>query len=339
MSEVTLQNVTKRFDSTLAVDDVSLTIEDGEVMGIVGPSGCGKTTTLRLVAGFETATDGAIMYDGEDVTHVPPENRNVGLVFQSYALFNNMTVLQNVTFGPKMHGVGEDERRERAHELLELLDIGELADRDPRTLSGGQQQRVGLARALAIEPRILLLDEPMTGLDAKLKQNLRKELGELLSDLGVTTLYVTHDQEQAMSMCDRIAVMNDGVVEQVGSPSDIYESPENAFVANFIGTSNLLDGRVSNGRIDFGFADVAADGLAADDDATVAVRPDDFTVGEGPITAEVQNVFYMGEKLQTIATLPDGTEVTLQLDRHLDLSPGDAVALDLDPTHMHVVRR
>jgi putative spermidine/putrescine transport system ATP-binding protein len=142
-----------------------------------------------------------------------------------------------------------------------------------------------------------------------------------------------------MSMCDRIAVMNDGVVEQVGSPSDIYESPENAFVANFIGTSNLLDGRVSNGRIDFGFADVAADGLAADDDATVAVRPDDFTVGEGPITAEVQNVFYMGEKLQTIATLPDGTEVTLQLDRHLDLSPGDAVALDLDPTHMHVVRR
>ena len=271
MSEVTLQNVTKRFDSTLAVDNVSLTIADGEVMGIVGPSGCGKTTTLRLVAGFETATDGTIMYDGEDVTHVPPENRNVGLVFQSYALFNNMTVLQNVTFGPKMHGVGVEERRERARELLELLDIGDLTDRDPRTLSGGQQQRVGLARALAIEPRILLLDEPMTGLDAKLKQNLRKELGELLSDLGVTTLYVTHDQEQAMSMCDRIAVMNDGVVEQVGTPSGIYESPENAFVANFIGTSNLLTGRIRNGRIDFGFAEIRADGLQADGEAMTAV--------------------------------------------------------------------
>jgi putative spermidine/putrescine transport system ATP-binding protein len=339
MSEVTLQNVTKRFDSTLAVDNVSLTIADGEVMGIVGPSGCGKTTTLRLVAGFETATDGTIMYDGEDVTHVPPENRNVGLVFQSYALFNNMTVLQNVTFGPKMHGVGTEERRERARELLELLDIGDLTDRDPRTLSGGQQQRVGLARALAIEPRILLLDEPMTGLDAKLKQNLRKELGELLSDLGVTTLYVTHDQEQAMSMCDRIAVMNDGVVEQVGTPSGIYESPENAFVANFIGTSNLLTGRIRNGRIDFGFAEIGADGLQADGEAMIAVRPDDFTVGQGPISAEVQNVFYMGEKLQTIATLEDGTAVTLQLDRHRDLSPGESVALDLDPTHMHVVRR
>ncbi|WP_135830208.1 ABC transporter ATP-binding protein [Halorussus halobius] len=340
MSEVTLQNATKRFDSTLAVDDVSLTIEDGEVMGIVGPSGCGKTTTLRMVAGFETPTSGSIRYDDEDVTHVPPENRNVGLVFQSYALFNNMTVLGNVTFGPKMQGVGQEERRERAQELLELLDIGELGDRDPQTLSGGQQRRVGLARALAIEPHILLLDEPMTGLDAKLKQTLRKELGELLADLGVTTLYVTHDQEQAMSMCDRIAVMNDGVVEQVGAPSEVYESPANEFVANFVGTSNLLEGSISDGRVDFGFAQLDAGGLPEREDATLAVRPDDFTVGEGPITAEVRNLFYLGEKVQAIVTLDDGTELTLELDRHRDaLSKGDTVTLDIDATHVHVVRQ
>jgi putative spermidine/putrescine transport system ATP-binding protein len=340
MSKVTLQNVTKRFDETVAVDDVSLTIDDGEVMGIVGPSGCGKTTTLRLVAGFETASDGAIKYDGDDVTHVPPENRNVGLVFQSYALFNNMSVLQNVTFGPKMHGVGKAERRERAHELLELLDIGELADRDPRTLSGGQQQRVGLARALAIEPRILLLDEPMTGLDAKLKQTLRKELGELLEDLGVTTLYVTHDQEQAMSMCDRIAVMNDGHVEQVGSPSDIYESPNNEFVANFIGTSNLLSGTVENGRVDFGFATVDSGGLPDYEEATLAVRPDDLVVGDGPIAADVRNVFYLGEKVQAIAELDDGTEVTVEIDRYEDdVASGDRIHLDVDTTNLHVVKQ
>jgi len=338
MSEVALDHVTKRFDSTTAVDDVSLTIRDGEVLGVVGPSGCGKTTTLRLVAGFETATDGAILYDGDDVTHVPPENRNVGLVFQSYALFDNMSVLGNVTFGPKMHGVGEAERRERAFELLELLDIEELADRDPRTLSGGQQQRVGLARALAIEPRILLLDEPMTGLDAKLKQSLRTELGELLDDLGVTTLYVTHDQEQAMAMCDRIAVMNDGVVEQVGSPADVYESPANEFVANFVGTSNVLSGSVRGGRVDFGFAAVDAPDFPSREDASVAVRPADFTVGSGPISGEVRNVFYLGGTVQAVAALDDGPEVTVALDGDgSGISKGDRVDLDLDASDLHLV--
>ncbi|MFB6156920.1 MAG: ABC transporter ATP-binding protein, partial [Haloferacaceae archaeon] len=228
MAEIRLDDVTKRFDSTVAVDGVSLTVRDGETLGVVGPSGCGKTTTLRLVAGFETATAGTVAFDDETVTHVPPERRNVGLVFQSYALFENMTVLENVTFGPKMHGVGRAERRDRARELLDMLDIGGLAGRDPATLSGGQQQRVGLARALAIDPEVLLLDEPMTGLDEKLKRSLRREMADLLDDLGVTTLYVTHDQQQVMSMCDRVAVMNDGVVEQVGTPTEVYESPANA---------------------------------------------------------------------------------------------------------------
>jgi putative spermidine/putrescine transport system ATP-binding protein len=234
MADVTLDAVRKEYDDTTAMDDVSLTVSDGEILGVLGPSGCGKTTTLRTIAGFETPTSGTVRFGDDDVTNVPPEDRNVGLVFQEYALFNNMTVAENVAFGLKMRSVGKRERRARAEELLEMLDIGEMGDRDPTTLSGGQQQRVGLARALAIEPNILLLDEPMTGLDAQLKTRLQTEIGALLADLDVTGLYVTHDQEEAMMMCDRVAVMNEGRVEQVGTPRDIYESPANEFVSEFV---------------------------------------------------------------------------------------------------------
>nr|WP_176705225.1 ABC transporter ATP-binding protein [Halobacterium sp. GN101] len=234
MARVTLDSIRKQYGETTAVDGVSLTVGDGEIVGLLGPSGCGKTTTLRTVAGFETPNTGTVSFDDRDVTHVPPENRNVGLVFQEYALFDNMTVIENVTFGLKMRAVQRADRRERAHALLDMLGIGDLADRDPMTLSGGQQQRVGLARALAIEPRVLLLDEPMTGLDAKLKARLRAEVSQLLSELDVTGLYVTHDQEEAMLMCDRIAVMNDGRLEQVGSPQEVYESPATEFVSEFV---------------------------------------------------------------------------------------------------------
>jgi putative spermidine/putrescine transport system ATP-binding protein len=234
MARVDIDSVRKTYGETTALGGVSLTVADGEILGVLGPSGCGKTTTLRTVAGFETPDAGSVRFDGDDVTRDPPENRNVGLVFQEYALFDTMTVRENVAFGPKMHGIGKAERRERADELLEMLGIGGMGERDPTTLSGGQQQRVGLARALAIEPRILLLDEPMTGLDAKLKARLRDEVGDLLSELGVTGLYVTHDQEEAMLMCDRIAVMNGGHVEQVGTPREVYEEPGNEFVAEFV---------------------------------------------------------------------------------------------------------
>ncbi|GAA0281214.1 ABC transporter ATP-binding protein [Halobacterium noricense] len=234
MARVTLDSVTKAYGDTTAMDDVSVAVPDGETLGVVGPSGCGKTTTLRTVAGFETPDSGGVYFDDRDVTHVPPENRNAGLVFQSYALFEHMTVAENVAFGPRMHGVGRAERDQRVNELLELLDIAELRDRDPASLSGGQQQRVGVARALAIEPEILLLDEPMTGLDAKLKTRLRAELSDLLDRLDVTALYVTHDQAEAMTMCDRIAVMNDGALEQVGPPADVYHEPATEFVEEFV---------------------------------------------------------------------------------------------------------
>jgi putative spermidine/putrescine transport system ATP-binding protein len=339
MSEsVTLDDVTKRFGETLAVDAVSLTVEPGETLGLVGPSGCGKTTTLRTVAGFETPTDGRVLFDGEDVTDVPPERRDVGLVFQSYALFENMTVRENVEFGLKMRDVPERKRAERAQSLLEMLGIGEMGDRDPATLSGGQQQRVGLARALAIEPRVLLLDEPMTGLDAKLKTRLQEEIGSLLDEIDVTSLYVTHDQAEAMVMCDRIAVMNDGRVEQVGTPDEVYERPANEFVAEFVGTSNRLSGTVRDSTLALGDATVDAPEGAPDGDVTVVARPEAFEVGGGPMEATIEDRFYLGGHVRTTARTPDGEELTLRLE------PGEVperadVSLSVDADRLHVLDR
>ncbi|RZH68449.1 ABC transporter ATP-binding protein [Natrinema altunense] len=336
MSEVVLESLTKAYGDEVAVDGVELTIHDGEILGVVGPSGCGKTTTLRTIAGFETPTQGRVLFDGVDVTHVPPEERHVGLVFQSYALFDTMSVRANVAFGLKMQGVSTAERRKRADELLALLDIADLADRRPMTLSGGQQQRVGLARALAIEPHVLLLDEPMTGLDAKLKTRLRDEIGDLLADLGVTALYVTHDQEEAMAMCDRIAVLDDGTVEQVGTPAEIYRRPANAFVANFVGSSTLLEGVAENGHVDLGFTELP---VAAETDGSirVAARPAAFELGEGQIEADVTNVTYLGDRTQLTATLPDDTTVTLHADGSDSYRVGDSIPLSIDADRVHIL--
>ncbi|MFB6299345.1 MAG: ABC transporter ATP-binding protein [Halobacteriales archaeon] len=333
---VSLEHITKRFDETIAVDGVSLTVEPGETVGLVGPSGCGKTTTLRTVAGFETPTEGRVLLGGEEVTHVPPEQRDVGLVFQSYALFDNMTVQRNVEFGLKMRDMAKSTRAQRAEELLSLLDIEELADRDPTTLSGGQQQRVGLARALAIEPRVLLLDEPMTGLDAKLKSRLQEEIGSLLDDIEVTTLYVTHDQAEAMVMCDRIAVMNDGTIEQIGTPDEVYERPANSFVADFVGTSNRLPATITNGDLDLGHATVDAPPNTIDGEVTVIARPEAFTLDGGPIKAIIEDRFYLGEYVRATARLPDGRELTLRFDPKDD--PADnTVQLSLDPNRIHLL--
>lgn len=339
MAEVKLNSIRKEFGDEVAIDSIDLTVKEGETLGVVGPSGCGKTTTLRTIAGFETPTEGTVTFDGADVTNVPPEDRNVGLVFQSYALFNNMSVLANIAFGLKMQGVPSNERRERAMDLLEMVGIEELADRDPQTLSGGQQQRVGLARALAIKPEILLLDEPMTGLDAKLKERLRKELGSLLDELEVTTLYVTHDQKEAMVMCDRIAVMNDGRLEQVGTPQEIYEEPANEFVAGFVGTANLLDATMENGRLSFGFLDVDASNLPVTrGDVTVIVRPDDIDVGRGPVEVEIVDIYYQGESIQATGKLPDGQELTLQLDRSMSgMRTGETLSIGIDAESVHVI--
>jgi thiamine transport system ATP-binding protein len=266
--------VTKRYDGTTALDDVSLAVDDGEFFTLVGPSGCGKTTTLRLVAGFETPTAGRISFDGRDVAGVEPEGRGIGVVFQTYALFPHMTVAENVGYGLRfVDPPGGVSRDERVRELLDLVDLSGFGGRDPAELSGGQQQRVALARALAPEPRLLLLDEPMSALDAELRERLRGQVKGIQRELGVTTLYVTHDQEEALAVSDRVAVMNGGRIEQVGTPREIYREPATPFVASFVGDNNLFEGRV-----------VDADGGGADGSVGVDVDGTVFRVAatEGP---------------------------------------------------------
>ncbi len=249
MTELGLGSVSKRYGSgsgaTTALEGVDLEVRDGEFFTLVGPSGCGKTTTLRTIAGFEEPTTGTITFDGEPMTGTDPENRDVGVVFQSYALFPHMSVAENVGYGLRFReppdGISSEQRID---ELLELVDLEGMGERDPTQLSGGQQQRVALARALAPEPSVLLLDEPMSALDAQLRESLRRQLNRIQETLNITTVYVTHDQEEALAVSDRVAVMNEGEVEQVGTPETIYRTPKSRFVAEFIGDNNLFEGRI-----------------------------------------------------------------------------------------------
>ena len=242
---VELDGVSKRYGETAAVDDVTVRVREGEFFTLVGPSGCGKTTTLRLIAGFEEPTAGTVRFAGESVAGVPPEDRDVGVVFQSYALFPHMTVGENVAYGLNFAEPPEGTTRdERVAELLELVDLPDAADRDPESLSGGQQQRIAMARALAPGPDVLLLDEPMSALDARLRERLRAQVKEIQSELGITTIYVTHDQEEALAISDRVAVMNDGTPEQVAAPRTVYREPATRFVAEFVGDNNVFAGTV-----------------------------------------------------------------------------------------------
>lgn len=328
MTEIQIKNLTKRYGTTEAVDSVSLTIPDGTTFGLVGPSGCGKSTLLRMIAGFEQPTAGDVRLDGASILGVSPQKRDIGLVFQSIALFNNMSVLDNVSFGPRMRGESKEQYIDRARNILGMLGIADLEDRNPRNLSGGQQQRVALGRALAIEPGILLLDEPMTGLDAKLKRRLQKEMVRLFHELDITAIHVTHDQEEAMVMCDQIAVLNNGRIEQIGTPAELYESPTNQFVADFIGTSNLLSATATDGYLDFGFTQVPYDN-DEEGDVTVIIRPEHVELGSGALQAEVTNQFYLGEKVRTYGRLPDDSEIVFDKS-HPTVQPGDEVSLCID---------
>jgi spermidine/putrescine transport system ATP-binding protein len=242
---IRFENVSKRFGKLTAVDDVSLTIDEGEFFALLGPSGCGKTTLLRMLAGFETPTEGRILIDDKDITEVPPNRRPVNMVFQSYAVFPHMTVADNVAYGLKVDRAPVAERRTRVEEALALVKLDGLGGRKPDQLSGGQRQRVALARALVKRPRVLLLDEPLSALDAKLREAMRFELAQLQATVGVTFLFVTHDQEEALAMASRCAVMNRGMIQQVAAPADLYEFPSNRFVADFIGQVNLFEGRLT----------------------------------------------------------------------------------------------
>jgi putative spermidine/putrescine transport system ATP-binding protein len=245
MAYLELKNVSKTFSNVIAVHEFSLEIKKGSLVSFLGPSGCGKTTTLRMIAGFEQPDTGTIELDGNDITNVPPNQRDIGMVFQSYALFPNMTVRENVAFGLQMKKKSKDEIEKRANEVLEMVRLQDTAKRYPHQLSGGQQQRIALARALAVQPRVLLLDEPLSALDAEVRVVLRGEIRRIQSELAITTVYVTHDQEEALSISDKVVVMNKGIIQQIGTPEEIYRAPQNRFVATFIGTANQFFGKIS----------------------------------------------------------------------------------------------
>jgi putative spermidine/putrescine transport system ATP-binding protein len=318
MAFLEIANLQKHYGPNHVVKDFTLDIDKGEFVSFLGPSGCGKTTTLRMVAGFETPNEGRIRIDGRDVVDLKPNQRNIGMVFQAYALFPNMTVAQNVAFGLRVAGASRSAIEARVAEMLGIIKLPDLGARYPFQLSGGQQQRVALARALAVRPKVLLLDEPLSALDAKIRVSLRDEIRAIQRKLGITTIYVTHDQEEALSMSDRIVVMNAGVAEQVGDPFEIYNRPATRFVATFVGTLNVLEGRVT----DAATGAVEIDGQAVrlgraleagtGDPVSLALRPEAVALGARPgndavLRGKVEAVSFLGSVVRVRVALGRNT--------------------------------
>ncbi len=344
--DVRLVEVVKEFADTRAVDGISLEIPRGSFFALLGPSGCGKTTTLRMIGGFEEPTRGQILLGDRDVVGLPPYKRDVNTVFQSYALFPHMTVAQNVAFGLERRGIAKKEVRLRVGEVLELVDLGGREERKPKQLSGGQQQRVALARAIVNNPRVLLLDEPLGALDLKLRKQMQLELKRIQNEVGLTFVHVTHDQEEAMTMADTIAVMNGGRIEQLGTPADLYENPSTAFVAGFLGKSNLLRGTVSGeGRVDL------ADGTVihtrtngASGEVSVGVRPEKVALGNGGVnrlSGRVKESAYIGVATEVVVSTSAGDITVFHQNVEaggMGPAPGTDVVLSWSPDVTFVVQ-
>jgi spermidine/putrescine transport system ATP-binding protein len=325
--------VTRRYDDTIAVDGVSLSVRDGEFFSLLGPSGCGKTTTLLMLAGLETPDEGVVRLAGRDVTDRPARERDTNLVFQDLVLFPHMTVAENVGYGPARQGVLSAEREARVEELLSVVGLSGMGERDPAELSGGQRQRVALARALANEPSVLLLDEPLSSLDRPLREELQTELKRIQRGLGTTFLYVTHDQASAMSMSDRVAVMDRGCVVEVGAPDRLYERPETSFVAEFLGDGSVLripvTGSETGRTVDLAGTAVPVVGEAKGGEVAVAVRPEDVTLGEGPLVAEVVRTAYRRFYEELTVELSDGTRLALR-GEDVGVRAGETLRLGVD---------
>lgn len=355
---IEIRHLSKQFGSFAALRDVNLKIEAGELLALLGPSGSGKTTLLRVIAGLETADTGQVLFNDEDATSQHVRDRQVGFVFQHYALFRNMTIFENVAFGlsvrPKQSRLKEQEIRERVSHLLKLVQLDWLADRYPHQLSGGQRQRIALARALAVEPKVLLLDEPFGALDAKVRKELRTWLRRLHDDMHITSVFVTHDQEEALEVSDRVVIMNEGRIEQIGTPDEVYERPANPFVYEFLGHVNLFHGRIHQGRAWIGDIEIdAPEHAEAEDLAAVAyVRPHDIEVdrtinGESALAAHVVHILSVGPVVRLELTHEDNenknlvqVEISKERFRELQLRRGDQVfikprRLDLFPHQLH----
>jgi len=359
LAAIELKGIVKTFhahgDAVPAVKGVDVTIGEGEFFSLLGPSGCGKTTTMRMIAGFDEPTEGEIFLHGKNVVGVPPNRRDVNMVFQSYALFPHMSVLDNVAFGLRRKGAAKGEAAGRAAEMLEIVDLKGREKRRPRELSGGQQQRVALARALVNRPRALLLDEPLGALDLKLRQAMQVELKRIQREVGITFVYVTHDQNEALTMSDRIAVMNDGLIEQLGSPREVYERPASKFVAGFIGTSNVLSGTIASSEGDRAVIEpgpgeriVVPQAAAVGTDVELTVRPEKIEVRNGPpdgddcaVRGTVTEIVYLGMFTNYNVTTSAGAEVVVFVQNVSSaddvVTRGDSVWLSWDPRHSYVI--
>ncbi|MEU3422560.1 ABC transporter ATP-binding protein [Streptomyces murinus] len=339
---VEFRGLRREFGATVALDGLDLTVRPGEFLALLGPSGCGKTTALRMLAGFEHPDSGAVLVDGRDITRVPAHRRDAGMVFQSYSLFPHLSAVDNVAFGLRMRGVRATERRSRAAELLELVGLGDKGERFPHQLSGGQQQRIALARALALRPRVLLLDEPLSALDAKVRLSLREEIRRLQQELGITTLFVTHDQEEALSIADRVAVMRAGRLEQCAEPAELYGRPATAFVAEFVGTMSRIRGELKDGTVEVLGQRLPADGEAADGAVDVLVRPENLRVrADEQGGARVVATAFLGAVVRLTVRLADGTEAKADLPAHeaAGLAAGAAVTASLPERPVLVAAR
>ncbi|MGD1221735.1 MULTISPECIES: ABC transporter ATP-binding protein [Streptomyces] len=349
---VRLEGVSKQFADSYAVHHLDLDIEAGHFFSLLGPSGCGKTTSLRMIGGFSDPTEGSVLLAGEDVTALPPNKRNVNTVFQSYALFDHLSITDNVAFGLKRKGVAKAEIRRRVGEMLELVQLDGLADRKPRTLSGGQRQRVALARALVNRPAVLLLDEPLAALDLKLRRQMQVELKQIQREVGITFVFVTHDQDEALTMSDRIAVMNKGRIEQCGTPEDIYEHPATRFVASFMGTSNLMTGTYRGGEVALDQGPALAVGPRSDiadgSAVSVSVRPEkiwlsDFEPGMSKLRGVLRDTVYSGPTTTYLIELAPGVTLSV-LEQNTDRarmedrwSGGESVEFGWRPEHCLVL--